>query len=261
MADYYKILGLKEAASAAEIKSAYRRLARERHPDVNGGSQRAAREFALISQAYRTLGDPERRNQYDAARRRRRLASFTPSSDNPYLARMRTVAAQARMDRAVDRLFALDRSENMAFQRVVYPTVALLLSAFLAALLRPYFWRGSGVVGRCILCALFIAGLCHLWSRLKFGLARLSAASTGGLEASSGSGRHATPFKTIVTIALAAACSFGIGLFISSHVQYIILQQFPFFFDTQIHPELLLYPPICVLVIDTLHSLALKLDV
>jgi hypothetical protein len=261
MADYYKILGLKESASAAEIKSAYRRLARERHPDVNGGSQRSAREFAAISLAYRTLGDPERRTQYDAARQRRRLASFAPSPNNPYLARMRTVAAQARMDRAMDRLFALDRSENLAFQRVVYPIVALLFSAFLAALLRPYFWRGSGVVGRCILCALFIAGLSHLWGRLNFGLSRISAASAGKAKENGGTGRHTTPLKTIVTIALAAACSFAIGLFISSQVQYVILQQFPFFFDSQIHLELLLYPPICVLIIDTLHSLALRLDI
>jgi DnaJ-class molecular chaperone len=63
--DYYSILKVKRTASAAEIKSAYRKLARERHPDVNGGTEKAAREFALISLAYRTLSDPQERAYYD----------------------------------------------------------------------------------------------------------------------------------------------------------------------------------------------------
>ena len=51
--NYYKILGVKQTATNAEIKSAYRRLARMRHPDVNRGSEKAAREFSLLSRAYR----------------------------------------------------------------------------------------------------------------------------------------------------------------------------------------------------------------
>ena len=52
MVDYYKVLGVKPTAAAAEIKSAYRRLARQRHPDVNRGSDSAAKDFALISLAW-----------------------------------------------------------------------------------------------------------------------------------------------------------------------------------------------------------------
>ena len=65
MVDYYKVLKIKRTASSAEIKSAYRRLARERHPDVNGGTEAAAREFALISLAYRTLSDPQERAHHE----------------------------------------------------------------------------------------------------------------------------------------------------------------------------------------------------
>ena len=59
MIDYYQVLGVSRTASITEIKSAYRKLARKRHPDVNRGSEKAAREFALLSLAYHTLIDPQ----------------------------------------------------------------------------------------------------------------------------------------------------------------------------------------------------------
>ncbi len=65
MVDYYEILDIKRTASAVDIKSAYRRLARERHPDVNGGSDKSARDLALIALAYRTLSNPQERAHYD----------------------------------------------------------------------------------------------------------------------------------------------------------------------------------------------------
>ena len=63
--NYYKVLGIKRSASRSEVKSAYRKLARLRHPDVNGGSEKAAREFALLSRAYRVLIDPQERSYHD----------------------------------------------------------------------------------------------------------------------------------------------------------------------------------------------------
>ena len=64
MIDYYKVLGVKTNASQAEIKSAYRKLARKSHPDVNPDSE-AGRQFALLSKAYHTLADPQERAYYD----------------------------------------------------------------------------------------------------------------------------------------------------------------------------------------------------
>ena len=63
--DYYKILGLTSAATPAEVKRAYRRLAFACHPDRNPGDPKAAARFIEISEAYETLSDPIRRAAYD----------------------------------------------------------------------------------------------------------------------------------------------------------------------------------------------------
>lgn len=63
--DYYKILGVSKSATDKEIKSAYRKLAREFHPDVNPGDSKAESKFQDINEAYETLSDSEKRQQYD----------------------------------------------------------------------------------------------------------------------------------------------------------------------------------------------------
>jgi len=63
--DYYEILGVSPDASQEEIKKAYRRLARESHPDANPDDPNAEARFKEISEAYRVLRDPESRRQYD----------------------------------------------------------------------------------------------------------------------------------------------------------------------------------------------------
>src|ERR1700732_4879952 len=63
--DYYKTLGVDKKASAEEIKKAYRKLARQYHPDRNPDDKAAETRFKDISQAYDVLGDPDKRKQYD----------------------------------------------------------------------------------------------------------------------------------------------------------------------------------------------------
>ena len=63
--DYYALLGVKKAAGDAELKSAYRKLAKQYHPDVNPGDAEAERKFKQISEAYDVLKDPQSRAAYD----------------------------------------------------------------------------------------------------------------------------------------------------------------------------------------------------
>ncbi|MDQ3702722.1 MAG: DnaJ domain-containing protein, partial [Chloroflexota bacterium] len=63
--DYYKTLGVGRSATEKEIKSAYRKLARKYHPDVNPGDVQAEDKFKEIGEAYEVLSDPEKRRRYD----------------------------------------------------------------------------------------------------------------------------------------------------------------------------------------------------
>ena len=63
--DYYSTLGVSRTASEKEIKSAYRKLARKFHPDVNPGDNKAEEQFKEIAEAYEVLSSSEKRKKYD----------------------------------------------------------------------------------------------------------------------------------------------------------------------------------------------------
>ena len=82
--DYYAILGVPADSTLTAIKKAYRKLARQHHPDTNPGDQDAAERFKAITEAYELLTDPARRKAYDATRPPVTSTTLTtPDDDGP----------------------------------------------------------------------------------------------------------------------------------------------------------------------------------
>src|ERR1044072_6306523 len=88
--DYYAVLGVPKTASQAEIKKAFRKLARQHHPDAKPGRAAAERRFKEINEANEVLSDPAKRKQYDElganweAISRARQAGAAGAGGSPY---------------------------------------------------------------------------------------------------------------------------------------------------------------------------------
>src|SRR3954471_7490681 len=67
--DFYAVLGVKKDASQADIKKAYRKLARANHPDSNPGDTAKHEKFKAVAEAYDVVGDEQKRQKYDEIRR------------------------------------------------------------------------------------------------------------------------------------------------------------------------------------------------
>ena len=265
MVDFYKVLGVKRTASQAEIKSAYRRLARQRHPDVNGGSDKAAREFALIALAYRTLSDAQERAYYDSQRERAASAGSVFHSNNPHAQRLRRMAVQARFDRVVDRLIEAERRETFALQQAVFTTVTLFLSTFFVAMFKPRLWDSFQLVGRAVMLMLFLIGLWHLAVRLKACFEHYTykpkSIHDSLMNAEEKSEKPFTRFAASAFLVLGYLASLAAGLYIGSHAHYVVIfNDLPYLFGQNFRLDLFFYPPIAVLIVDTMHTVASKID-
>ena len=276
MTDYYQVLGVARSASAGEIKSAYRKLARKRHPDVNRGSERAAREFALLSLAYHTLIDPQERAFHDQQLDKGTQAPSILHTDNPHAQRAREM--QARWDRVVNQILENDRRESVARQRAVFTTVSLFLSTFFVAMMRPPLWQSFGLLGRVVLVTLFMTGVWHLIKRLREYF-RHYTYKPDDIHYSITQDEEPRPkpytrFSAYAFLLGGYAVSLGIGLIIGWHAQDFF-SDLTLLFRHQaaaaaggasysatalIISDLLFYPPIAVLIVDTMHSVTSRID-
>ena len=271
MIDYYKILGVKPNSSLAEIKSAYRKLARKSHPDVNPNSE-AGRQFALLSKAYHTLIDPQERAYYDDQLTAEKNRSYSIlDSNNPHAKRARNLAVQAKWDRVVDEVLERDRQENRERQRAVFTTVSLFLSTFFLAMMRPQLWQAFSTLGRVVVLTLFVMAVWHLANRLREYFAHYTykpnPIQRSIMIAEELPEQPFTRFSAYTFLLVGYALSLGIGLYIGSHMEdffgYLRL-----LFNHSAHTvpatvlafDLIIYPPIAVLIIDTVQGIVARID-
>ena len=278
MIDYYKVLGVKTNASQAEIKSAYRKLARKSHPDLNPHSE-AGRQFALLSKAYRTLNDPQERAYYNDQLNAQKNRSYSIlDSNNPHARRARNLAVQAKLDRLVDEVLEQDRQENRERQRAVFTTVSLFLSTFFLAMMRPQLWQVFSTWGKVIVLTLFVMGVWHLANRLREYLAHYTykpeVIQGSIMRGASLPEQPFTRFSAYTFLLVGWALSVGIGLYIGWHAQDFFSDITLLFRDrvavvqsgvfvawlAVMIPDLIVYPPIAVLIVDSVHGIASRID-
>lgn len=264
--NYYELLKVSPKASNAEIKSAYRKLARKLHPDKNDGCEEKSQEFALIAKAYEVLGNPKERAEYD---RQALQAEFGPnvetdnSDENQYSRRWRRMAYERRYNEIIDRMIADERRESVALQKIIFPLVGLFVSTFVVAIFKPAFLTRSPILVQMIVVTLSIIGLIHLYSRLRDAFDRYTYDENIHDSILEDSVPEAKPYSRVAGIGFVVvgmALSLGAGLFIGNYCDIFIGQLMPSVYSHTFRLEFLFYPPIVVLCVDIMHSVVSKFD-
>jgi len=270
MVNYYKILKVSPKASNAEIKSAYRRLARKLHPDKNNGSKETARAFAEAAKAYEILGNPQQRAVYDrqilkADYDKSHNGDSMFSSENSHARRWRQMAYERRYNEIIDRMIADERRETTALQKVIFPTVALFLSTCFVAIFKPVFWTQSQAIGKIVLLSLFVAGVLHIISRLRSGFERYTYSQENIHDSILDENEHVitkpfTRFKAISFLLIGVCLSLSVGLVIGHYLKTVIAGTMSPLFSHTLGPEFVFYPPIAVLLVDVMHAFISKFE-
>lgn len=267
MVNYYKILKVSPKATQAEIKSAYRRLARKMHPDIKGGTEKATREFAQVTKAYEILSNEQERAFFDRQLQKSNYSKSIHNTDsvlysnNPHAKRLRQMAFERRYNEIIDRMLDSERKEALALQQVIFPTVALFVSTCFVGIFKPILWVKSDAFGKIVLLTLFIVGVFHLFKRLRSGFQNFTYdpenLHDSILDEVEPEVKPYTRFKAATFLLLGITVSLGCGLLIGSYLDLKIL---PKFFSHTLQPEFIFYPPIVVLLVDLMHSVALRLE-
>jgi molecular chaperone DnaJ len=147
--DYYEVLGIERAAGEAEIKKAFRRLARELHPDVNRHDPEAEEKFKEAAEAYEVLSDPDRRRTYDTfGHEGLRSGGWAPRADGFGSFEDVLSAFFSRGDPIFSDLFGFGRSGPAAGADVA-ARVEVTLEEVLAGTTRDVGFEGASTCERC----------------------------------------------------------------------------------------------------------------
>ena len=183
---------------------------------------------------------------------------------------------EARWDRVVNQILETDRRENLLRQRAVFTTVSLFLSTFFIAMIKPPLWQSFGLVGRAILVTVFGAGMWHLIRRLREYFQHYTYKPEIHFSITQEEKPESKPFTRLSAYAFLVGgygVSVGLGLLIGWQAQSFfsdLTMLFRHHASAQpvaglspivlIFADLIFYPPMAVLIIDTLHSLASRID-
>ncbi len=261
MSDPYVVLGVRRSASQTEIKSAYRRLARRYHPDVNAHPAAAGR-FAQITDAYQVLVDPNRRSIFDrngtsGARSPRERGSGAAAAARAE----RRAYYQTRADRVVNEWLQREREESKARGKAVYTTVTLFISTFVAAIMKPSLLESSTPIWRALLLLLFAVSVWHLFRSLRehfdyytYRPERISLTRATKSE---------KPFKRGVAWAFVVGgylFSLTAGMLLGVLVEDISKQLLGPTSSAEALLGVFFYPPIAVLIVDMIYALNLHFE-
>lgn len=248
MTDLYRILGVSKKATDREIKSAYRKLARQFHPDVST-SPDANDRFTEINNAYHILVDPQRRAAYE------RGEDFD-SHRIYYAAKTAEVIAREReFNLKVEEELASFRQQTAERRHAVLVVVPLFISGFYVMIAKPSIVEEFSLSGRIAIILLSILGLVYLVRSLSLVLQRYTYksknSSTSDFEEKE---EHLDKFisrkKGLVFLVCGYIVSIVLGYFVGRSMPLLSPE-----LSLATIPGFFIFPPIVVLIIGSLRRL------
>jgi curved DNA-binding protein CbpA len=247
MTDLYRLLGVSQKATDRDIKSAYRKLARQFHPDVSQ-SPDAHNRFAEISNAYQILSDPRRRLAYD------RGVDFD-SHRIYYAAKTAEIIAKEReFNLQVEEELAAFKQETAERRHAVLVVVPLFTSTFYVMLAKPSIFDEFSFNGRIAIITLSILGLIYLVRNLALVLQRYTYQSPDSFTSVFKEEDHEDKLISRKAGLVFLVC----GYIVSIGLGYVVSQFMPDFtrnLSLATIPGFFIFPPIGVLLIGSLRRL------